>query len=458
MPTPFLDYDTTMARSAKSQRPSIPQTAVIEKFSHDGRGIARIEGKTTFITGALPNETVQFSYTRRKADFDEGHVLEVIHASPDRVTPGCPHYALCGGCTLQHLSPEAQIQAKQGLLLDVLSRVGHCQPQQLLAPLQSEVWHYRNKARLSVRYVEKKSATLLGFREKINPRFITDIHQCPVLHARVDAHITTLRAVLDTLSDKRNIAQIEVAAGDDEVALIIRNLVALTADSESKLEQFAEQTQFRLFLQPSGPDSVYLFYPRDGKAYLTYALPEFSIVYQFHPNDFTQINQGINRKMVSLALDLLDLQPTDVVLDLFCGLGNFSLPLAKSCARVIGLEGSAQMIERAAMNAAANQITNTQFACRNLEDWSFSDSLTQGVNKILLDPPRSGAFALVKQMQVLNPELIVYVSCNPVTLARDADILVNTHGYTLTAAGVMDMFPHTAHVESIAVFQRKQHG
>lgn len=429
-------------------------TANIEKFSHDGRGIARIEGKTTFIAGALPNETVQFKYTRSKNDFAEGLAVEIIQPSADRVTPHCPHYDLCGGCSLQHLAAPAQIQEKQSLLLEVLARIGHCQPQDVLAPLTGDVWHYRNKARLSVRYVEKKSATLLGFREKNNPRYITDIHQCPVLHAKVDKHIDTMRALLDALPDKRNIAQIEVAAGDEVVALIIRNLSSLTEESQDHLRKFGEQSQFRLYLQPAGPDSVTLFYPQDANEYLEYTLPDFALTYRFHPNDFTQINQNINRQMVNLAVDLLELKSSDVVLDLFCGLGNFSLPLAQKSAQVIGLEGSQQMVERATMNAQMNKIENAEFACRNLEDWALTDTLVKGVNKILLDPPRTGALEIVKQMDVLKPELIVYVSCNPTTLARDANILVNTHGYELKAAGVMDMFPHTAHVESIAVFER----
>lgn len=429
-------------------------TANIEKFSHDGRGIARIEGKTTFIAGALPNEIVKFKYNRSKSDFAEGQAVEIIQSSPDRVTPHCPHYDLCGGCSLQHLAAPAQIQEKQSLLLEVLARIGHCQPQDVLAPLTGDVWHYRNKARLSVRYVEKKSATLLGFREKNNPRYITDIHQCPVLHAKVDKHIDTLRALLDALPDKRNIAQIEVAAGDEVVALIIRNLSPLTEESQDQLRKFGEQSQFRLYLQPAGPDSVTLFYPQDANEYLEYTLPDFALTYRFHPNDFTQINQNINRQMVNLAVDLLELKSSDMVLDLFCGLGNFSLPLAQKSAQVIGLEGSQQMVERATMNAKMNKIENAEFACRNLEDWALTDTLVKGVNKILLDPPRTGALEIVKQMDVLKPELIVYVSCNPTTLARDANILVNNHGYELKAAGVMDMFPHTAHVESIAVFER----
>ena len=442
----------TLIMLAKKSSKTTVHTTTIEKFSHDGRGLARIEGKATFIAGALPNETVQFTYTRMKSDFAEGQTVAVLQASPDRITPHCPHYQLCGGCSLQHLAPAAQIQEKETLLLEILNRIGQCQPESLLPPVKCEVWHYRNKARLSVRYVEKKGSTLLGFREKNNPRYITDIHQCPVLHAAVDKHIDTLRTWLDQLPDKRNIAQIEVAAGDNDVALIIRNLQPLCAESEELLRNLGEQTQFRLYLQPAGPDSVYLFYPQAKNEYLQYSLPDFALTYHFHPTDFTQINPGINRKMVSLAVQLLALRNTDVVLDLFCGLGNFSLPIAKYCEQVLGLEGSQQMVDRASMNASMNHITNTQFACRNLEDWSLSDPLVKGVNKILLDPPRTGALEIVKQIDKLQPELIVYVSCNPSTLARDANILVNTHGYQFQAAGVMDMFPHTAHVESIAVF------
>ena len=430
-------------------------TASIEKFSHDGRGIARIEGKTTFIEGALPGETVQFTYTRRKADFDEGQVVQVVTPSSDRVVPGCPHFMVCGGCSLQHLSSAAQIQAKQALLLDVFSRVGHCQPDMVLSPITDSAWHYRHKARLSVRYVEKKAETLLGFREKNNPRFIADIHQCPILLATVDTQMEALRALLNASPDKRWIAQIEIAAGDTEVALIVRHLQPLTATTHDLLRQFSDQTSCRIYLQPAGPDSVQLFYPPKGDPYLQYTLPEFAVTYRFHPTDFTQINLGINRKMVSLAIQLLELQANDVVLDLFCGLGNFSLPIAKHCARVVGLEGSSQMIERAQMNAAENAITNVAFACKNLEDWSLTDPLAQGANKLLLDPPRVGAQALVKQMHLLHPEVIVYVSCNPMTLARDAALLV-AQGYTLQAAGVLDMFPHTAHVESIAVFKLKK--
>lgn len=433
-----------------------PVAAQVEKFSHDGRGIARIDGKTTFIDGALPNETVTFRYTRKKSDFDEGALLTVVTPSVHRVEPHCPHYSRCGGCSLQHLDGVAQIHEKQTLLLDILSRVGHCEPDEILEPLTSALWHYRNKARLSVRYVEKKQSTLIGFREKNNPRYITEINQCPVLNARVDAEIDRLRQLIDGLDDPHCIAQIEVAAGDDDVALIFRHLSALSLHDEENIRQFARVAQFTIFLQPAGPDSVSLFYPLDAGSLLTYRLPDYAIQFKFHPTDFTQVNAALNQRMVTHAINLLSLEPQDVVLDLFCGLGNFSLPMAKFCLNVVGVEGSQTMVERARMNAEANGITNTAFLCANLDDeQALLGFSSQAFDKILLDPPRTGAMAIVKQIDKINPRRIVYVSCNPATLARDADILVNQHGFRMMAAGVMDMFPHTSHVESIALFVKE---
>lgn len=442
--------------SRKQQRfPLIPTTVVVEKFSHDGRGIARIDGKTTFIQNALPEEKITFQYTRKKKDYDEGRLLSVIEPSIHRVEPRCPHYSLCGGCSLQHLDEEAQIHEKQKLLLDLLARIGRSHPETILEPLTSSAWHYRNKARLSVRYVDKKQATLVGFREKSNPRYITEIDQCPVLNERVDREISHLREVLDGFDAPEVIAQIEVAVGDVDVALIFRNLSPLSAHDEEKLKDFSRATQFRIFLQPGGPDSVYLFYPEDGNNYLTYRLPEDNITLQFHPTDFTQVNGGINRLMIQQALKLLRLGPQDRVLDLFCGLGNFSLPLAKHCEKVIGVEGSEAMVGRAQMNASANGLTNLEFFCANLEDESVLGHYSKyKISKMLIDPPRTGALEIVKQINKINPQCLVYVSCNPATLARDADILVNQQGFKMVAAGVMDMFPHTAHVESIALFEK----
>lgn len=444
-----------MSRRRQKKLPAEAIIADVEKFSHDGRGIARINGKTTFIQGALPQEKVMFQYTGVKSDFDEGRVVSVLNAAPSRVEPACPHYSLCGGCSLQHLDEQTQIHEKQALLLDLLRRTGHCEPEQVLAPLTSDSWHYRNKARLSVRYVSKKESSLVGFREKSNPRFITEITQCLILNAHVNKEISNLRSLVDSFSDPRIIAQIEVAAGDNEVALILRNLEPLTIEDKEKLRAFGQRTHFRLFLQPGGSETVELFYPDDNRTYLTYALTKEKIEFQFHPTDFTQVNAGLNQRMISLALELLELNNNDVVLDLFCGLGNFSLPIAKHCAKVVGVEGSDTMVARAQMNAKANHIPNAEFFCADLEKIDADAKLKNyQFTKVLLDPPRLGALGIVKQIDSLAPQRIVYVSCNPATLARDADILVNQKGYRLLAAGVMDMFPHTAHVESIALFEK----
>ncbi|CAM3084555.1 23S rRNA (uracil-5-)-methyltransferase RumA [Legionella steigerwaltii] len=442
-------------RRAKSKQNPTPQTAPIDNLSHDGKGIARIQGKATFIQGALPGELVEFQYKRIKKDFDEGLLLKVLKPSSLRVEPKCPHYSMCGGCSLQHMSEEEQIHFKQEQLLDLLSRYGHTKPQTVLLPLVSGYWNYRNKARLSVRYVEKKQASMVGFRERNNPRYITEITQCPVLNAKLDADIIPLRQLIDSMQDKHCIAQIEVAAGDEEVALIFRNLTPLNPDDELEIQKFAKDYQYKIFLQPGGPDTVYCFFPPNSSEYLTYKLPDYQITFSFHPTDFTQVNSALNRSMVSQAIQLMDLKSTDIVLDLFCGLGNFSLPMAQFCAKVLGVEGSKTMVERAYMNAKLNHIQNVDFYAANLDDVNEVKKLVQQpCNKVLIDPPRSGALEIVKQIDALNPERIVYVSCNPVTLARDTDILVNQKGYTLIKAGVMDMFPHTAHVESIALFEK----
>ncbi|CAM3016461.1 23S rRNA (uracil(1939)-C(5))-methyltransferase RlmD [Legionella worsleiensis] len=443
-----------MKRIKQRPDPKI-QKAQIVNLSHDGKGVARIDGKATFIQGALPDELVEFQYTRVKKDFDEGRLISVIEPSPLRVEPKCPHYQLCGGCSLQHLNEEEQILLKQNQLLDLLTRFGHTSPQVVLPPLKSAHWNYRNKARLSVRFVEKKQSALVGFRERNNPRYITEISQCPVLHTKLDADIVPLRHLIDSMEDKHCIAQIEVAAGDSEIGLIFRNLSPLHPNDELKIQQFAERYSYKIFLQPGGPDSVYCYYPPEASDYLSYQLPDYNINFQFHPTDFTQVNSELNRKMVRLAIELMALNSSDKVLDLFCGLGNFSLPMAKFCSKVIGVEGSKTMVERAYMNAQANGLANVEFYAANLDDISEVNKLTrQSVNKMLIDPPRSGALELVKQIDAINPERIVYVSCNPVTLARDTDILVNQKGYVLIKAGVMDMFPHTAHVESIALFEK----
>ncbi|WP_419421159.1 23S rRNA (uracil(1939)-C(5))-methyltransferase RlmD [Legionella sp. D16C41] len=432
-----------------------PQIAQIEKFSHDGRGIARINGKITFIEGALPGETVSFQYTKIKKDFDEGKTVTVLTASSMRAEPRCPHYQICGGCSLQHLNEQMQIQEKETLLLDLLQRIAHIQPTIVLQPLASLSWNYRNKARLSVRYVEKKKTSLVGFRERSNPRYIAEINQCPILNTKVDKHIHTLKQLINSLDNPHSIAQIEVAAGDAQVALILRNLEPLSEADGDKLRLFGEENEFVIFLQPGNAQTVTRFYPLADSDFLTYTLSSEKLTFKFHPTDFTQVNASLNQLMINQAIQLMDLKSDDIVLDLFCGLGNFSLPLAKRCAQVIGIEGSDAMVLRARLNADSNGITNTIFYSANLDK---PDGLSQfpinQVNKVLIDPPRSGALEVIKQLAHLNLDRIVYVSCNPATLARDSDVLVNQLGYHLKAAGVMDMFPHTAHVESIALFEK----
>lgn len=442
-------------RRARSKTSTAPQTARIDNLSHDGKGIARVNGKATFIQGALPGELVEFQYTRVKKDFDEGRLLTILEPSSLRVEPQCPHYQMCGGCSLQHISVEEQIHFKQDQLLDLMNRYGHTTPESLLPPLTAHAWNYRNKARLSVRYVEKKAATMVGFRERNNPRYITEVLQCPVLNRKVDSDIVYLRQLIDQMENKHTIAQIEVAAGEEEIALIFRNLDPLSSHDELLIKQFAEQHQYKLFLQPGGPESVYCCYPPNASENLSYRLPDYDLVFSFHPNDFTQVNSELNRLMVHRAVEMMDLKSSDKVLDLFCGLGNFSLPMAKSCSQVVGVEGSKTMVERAYLNAKMNQIDNVEFYAANLDDMNqVSQLVNYTFNKLLIDPPRSGALEVVKQIDILNPELIVYVSCNPVTLARDTDVLVNQKNYQLISAGVMDMFPHTAHVESIALFKK----
>lgn len=430
---------------------------VIEKLTHDGRGVGRVDGKTVFVEGALPKETVRFAYRKQRGRYDEGFVTEVITAAKERVEPQCPHFTQCGGCSLQHIDAPAQIAFKQAILLEQFQQIAHLQPEALLAPLQADIWGYRHKARLGVRYVAKKERTLVGFREKNQPRFLADINRCEVLHPSVGQRIEDLKHLIDQLKAREHIAQIEVAVGDDHTALIFRNLSPLPSEDEALLINYAQQTHLHIYLQPKNKESIYRLYPPKEAApeLLHYHLTEFNISLNFHPSDFTQINASLNQKMVKQTIELLELKNNDVVLDLFCGLGNFSLPIATRCKSVVGVEGYAQMVARASANAAANNINNAQFYCANLEELNQEDYLARDYNKLLIDPPRCGALAIIKQLSQNSFERIVYISCNPATLARDADELVNQQGYRLAYAGVMDMFTHTSHIESIAVFTRK---
>ena len=435
----------------KKKLPTEPQQASVESLTHDGRGVARVADKTVFIDGALPCEEVMFRYTRVRSNYDEGEVLEVLKASPHRVTPACEFFQSCGGCNLQHLEPDEQIRIKQGMLMDNLARIGKVQAEDILPPLTGPIWGYRQKARLGVRYVRKKARVLVGFREK-HSAFLADMNHCKILNPLIGERLEELSQLIRQLSCYKQIAQIEVAIGDEGVALIFRHLVELTETDKQLLTEFGQQHDFQIYLQPKGPDSVTLLWP--ATASLSYRLPAYDIALGFRPNDFTQVNTAINQAMVTRALELLEPQATDHVLELFCGLGNFTLPLARQVKEVSAVEGDASLIERARENAEHNAIHNIDFHVANLmAEVSGLSWLRQcHYDKILLDPPRSGALEILPHLASLKVSRIVYISCNPATLARDAGILVNEYDYRLVKTGVMDMFPHTTHVESIALF------
>lgn len=428
----------------------------IESLTHEGRGLAHFNGKAVFVDGALPGERVRLRYTRMRRRQDEGVAVEVLRASPERVAPRCPHFGVCGGCSLQHLESSAQVRVKQATLADCFARIGKVEPERWLAPLAGEPWGYRRKARLGVKHVEKKGRTLVGFRER-GSSFLADLSRCEVLHPAVGERLGVLAETVDRLSIRDRVPQIEVAVGEGPGVLVFRVMAPPSAADLGVLQGLAEEHGFRVYLQEGGPESVR---PLPGQGIdLHYDLPHHQVRIGFAPTDFTQVNLGLNRLMVDQALELLDPQADESVLDLFCGLGNFSLPLARSAQEVLGVEADAGLVARAADNARANGIANARFATADLygeldaEPW-----LRERFTKALLDPPRSGALQVLDWLPRLGVERVLYVSCYPTTLARDADRLVNGLGYRLRAAGVMDLFPHTAHVESMALFERKGSG
>jgi 23S rRNA (uracil1939-C5)-methyltransferase len=431
-----------------------PVEVTIEGLSHEGRGLGRLDGKRLFVEGALPGETVRATYVMTHKKYDELRTVEVLSASADRVEPPCAHFSICGGCSMQHMSRAAQIAFKQGVLAEHFRHFGGLEPEAWLEPLVDPEPAYRRKARLGVKYVIKKETLMVGFREK-QSNFLADIQDCHVLDNRLSSQLLELRKLIRGLVKFDHIAQIEVAAGDTEVALVFRHMEPLPPEDIAALVAFSREREWQCYLQPAGPDSVHRIWPEAGADRLHYALPDFGLTLAFHPMDFTQVNAGINRRMVKLALDLLDPQPGERVLDLFSGLGNFTLPLATRAGEVIGVEGSEAMAERGLENARANGLANVQFHAQDLTaDFSAQPWARQGFDRLLIDPPRSGAEEVVRYLPKFRAKRVVYVSCNPATLARDAGLLKEA-GYRLTLAGVMDMFPHTTHVESIAVFDRK---
>ncbi|ADJ29137.1 23S rRNA (uracil(1939)-C(5))-methyltransferase RlmD [Nitrosococcus watsonii] len=429
-----------------------PQKASIEALTHEGRGIAHVAGKTIFIDGALPGETVWFHYLRRRGKFDEGRVLEVLQPAPSRVEPRCRHFGVCGGCSLQHLSTVAQLQLKQVTVREQFRHFGGVEPEQWLPPLAGAVWGYRYKARLGVKFVKKKDRVLVGFREK-GSSLIAALERCEVLHPPVGSLLPALGELIASLSCYDRIPQIEVAAGDQSTGLVFRHLVPLTTADTEQLMAFGQAHKLQIYLQGGGAETVRLLWPAEAR--LSYSqFGELEMI--FLPTDFTQVNREVNTKMVQQVLALLEIASGERVLDLFCGVGNFTLPLAMAGAEVVGIEGDAGLVARARANAAHNRLENVRFDVADLNglEWTHHAWAREGFSKALLDPPRSGALLAVQQMSKLRVQRIVYISCNPATLARDAGELVNRQGYRLRYAGVIDMFPHTTHVETLALFER----
>lgn len=423
----------------------------IVDLAHDGRGVARSAGKTVFVSGALPGERVRARLLQRHRQYDEGALIEVLQASPDRVEPRCAHASVCSGCSLQHLAPAAQIAAKQAQLLAALERIGKVRPERLLAPLQRDLWGYRRKGRLSVRYVANKGRVLVGFREE-NGRYVADIQRCEVLDPRVGGLLAALAELIGGLSVRAALPQIEVAAAE-RVVLVMRVMAPLSAGDRERLAAFAAQHQLELVVQPAGVDSLVAL--NGGEVPTLHYRVDGDIELAYRPLDFVQVNDSINQAMVAQALKELQLGPTDRVLDLYCGIGNFTLPIARRVASVVGVEGDARLVQRAAANAACNRLHNTAFHVADLSLDQRDASWAQGdYTRILLDPPRAGAEAVFAYLPGKTVERIVYVSCHPATLARDAALLCGDGRFVLRAAGVLDMFPHTAHVESMAVFER----
>ena len=428
--------------------------AKIESLDQDGRGVAHVDSKVIFIEGALPGERVEYESYHRKPRYEQAQVTRVLKASSQRVTPRCPHFGVCGGCSMQHLSSSSQTAVKQRGLEDALWHVGKVKPDEIYSPISGPDWGYRLRARLSVRFVTKKGGALIGFREK-RSSFVATMDSCEVLPPHVSALLKPLKKLMESLSIPDRVPQIEVAIGNGQTALTFRHLEPFSVADEVLLRQFAGEHGVLCYLQPDGLPSLHLFYPPDA-APLSYSLPEFGLTLRFSPIELTQINHGVNRLLIRRAMALLRPQPGERIADMFCGLGNFTLPIASYGPKVVGIEGSRELVARAASNAELNGLgQTTEFLVANLFNVSPECLLALGrFDKMLIDPPRDGAVELVKSIGDDGPQCIVYVSCKPSTLARDAAVLVHEKGYRLRGAGIANMFPHTSHVESIAWFER----
>lgn len=444
-----------MGKRRRRKLPAEPVVVEITDLAHDGRGVGRVEGKAVFVHGALPGEVVSARVIDVARKHDEAICQEVIQASLERVEPECPWFNDCGGCALQHLSHEAQLKWKHKRLVDNLERLGEVSPEHWLEPLADEPWFYRRRARLSARWVKAKDRVLVGFREP-QGRFVADVGHCRVLHADFSQRLESLSGLLGRLTIASAVPQIETASGDDGSAIVVRHLEGLTEEDLNELRQWSQTEGIAVYLQPKGPDTVFRLCPEEHE--LRYRLEEFDLELAFHPQNFIQVNARINRRLIIQALELLDLSGSERVLDLFCGLGNFTLPLATRAAHVTGIEGAVELIQAARANAERNGLGDRI----ELDVADLTESVADrawyraGFDAVLIDPPRSGALEILPVVAGSGAQRVVYVACNPATLARDAGVLVREHGFRLVSAGIADMFPHTAHVESIALFERNQ--
>jgi len=449
-----------MARRRRNRKPldKTPREIEIESIAHDGRGVGRGEdGKVVFVDYALPGEKVRFVPVENRKSFLFGSTIEVLQASTHRVEPKCKVFGECGGCVLQHLDASVQIDYKQQQLLENFKKIGGVEPESWLTPMIGDNWGYRRRARLGAKYVPKKGGMIVGFRER-NSSFIQPTTSCEVLYPEVSKILPSLRETLEQISCNDRIPQVEISVADNTVVMIVRHLETLLQNDLDLLTAFAKKHKVQLFLQPGNLKSVHPLYPKKPDA-LFYELSDFDIKVEFLPTDFIQVNGGINQQLISQAAKLLDIQPQDKILDLFCGVGNFTLPLARNAGNVVGVEGDKALVERANHNKKLNGLDNVEFYFGDLfneemTSESHGNWLQSKFDKILLDPPRSGAAEIIERLPEFDANKVVYVSCGPATLARDAGVMVKQHGYRLTQAGVIDMFPHTAHVESIAVFER----
>jgi 23S rRNA (uracil1939-C5)-methyltransferase len=424
-------------------------SATIVDLTHDGVGVADLDGKRVFVADALPGERVEFALRKRRRKIQEADLKRVLEPSPDRVVPECEYFGRCGGCALQHLAHSAQVSFKQRVVAETLKRIGRVEPGEWLPAVVSAPWHYRRRARLGVRYVAGKGRVLVGFRERAGG-YITDMRRCPVLVPPVDGLLGPLAELIEKSGVREQVPQIEAVVADDAAALVFRVLEEPSAADTEAFRAFGAQHAIDMYWQRGGPGTIV---PLDRARPLTFRLAEFGLTFEFLPTDFVQVNAGINADLVSTAVRLAAVEATDKVLDLYCGLGNFSLPLAQRAGALLGVEGDAGLVARAVRNAAKNGITNARFVTADLmaSDWPF---YREPWDVVVLDPPRTGAEAPVAELGASGARRIVYVSCHPATLARDAHVLVEKHGFTLRAARVFDMFPHTHHIEALALFER----